>query len=434
MNKTRMMGALAVPVVAALALVGCSGSPSGGSTTASAETLTWWHNTTTGPMVQGWQDIADAFTAANPNITVTQTGYQNEDLQRTLIPNALSSGSAPDVFMVWPGGEVADQVASGYLLPLDDLIPDAIKSLGATVQPWQVDGKTYALPFHFGVEGFWYNKDLFAKAGITSTPTTLDELNAAVTKLKAAGITPIAVGAGDSWPAAHWWYQFALHTCSQDTISSTIADLKNAKFDDPCWTKAGEQLQTFIATQPFQQDFLSTPAQTGAGSSAGLVANGNAAMELMGDWNEGTIGGLTPDGKVPDFLAWFPFPGIPGSTGDPTATLGGGDGFGCSATTPDPQACADLLAFILNTDNQKIYAASGAGIPTNPAAASALTSPRLQQISDAMANSSYVQLWFDTAFGTTVGNAMNAAIITLFAGTGKPADVPAAMAAAAATL
>ena len=36
-----------------------------------------------------------------------------------------------------------------------------------------------------GIEGFWYNKELFAEAGITAPPTTLDELNAAVTKLKA---------------------------------------------------------------------------------------------------------------------------------------------------------------------------------------------------------------------------------------------------------
>ena len=51
--------------------------------------------------------------------------------------------------------------------------------------------------------------------------------------------------------------------------------------------KAGDDLQKFIGTNPFQEGFLATPAQQGAGSSAGLVANGKAAMELMGHWEPG---------------------------------------------------------------------------------------------------------------------------------------------------
>ena len=52
-----------------------------------------------------------------------------------------------------------------------------------------------------------------------------------------------------------------------------------------------------------------------------LVANGNAAMEFMGPWNSGTIGGLTADGEVPEWLGWFPFPSVPGAAGDPRAAL-----------------------------------------------------------------------------------------------------------------
>ncbi|MGO7983687.1 extracellular solute-binding protein, partial [Rhizobium johnstonii] len=89
-------------------------------------------------------------------------------------------------------------------------VTDELDAVGPTASGWQIDGKTYGLPFSYGIEGFWYNKDLFAQAGITDTPKTLDELNDDVTKLKAAGIAPISVGDGDKWPAAHWWYNFAL--------------------------------------------------------------------------------------------------------------------------------------------------------------------------------------------------------------------------------
>src|SRR3546814_6570361 len=103
-------------------------------------------------------------------------------------------------------------------------------------------------------------------------------------------------------------------------------------------------------------------------------------MELMGHWNAGTIGGLTPDQEVPAFLGWFPMPGIDGAAGDPTAALGGGDGFGCSAEAP-PE-CADLLAYIMSEDVQARFAASGSGIPTVVAARSALEEENMQMGAD----------------------------------------------------
>lgn len=406
------------------------GAGEGGESGSAEEvTITWWHNATSGPMPAVWEQVAADFEANNPGVTVEQTGYQNEELQRTLIPNALASGDGPDLFQVWPGGEIRDQVANDYLMPLDEAIPDTIASVGPTVNPWQVDGSTYGIPFTFGIEGFWYNKDLFAEAGITSPPTTLAELNDAVDKLKAIDATPISVGAGDKWPAAHWWYQFALHSCSPETLTTAAAEFD---FSDPCFIDAGTELEEFIASEPFQEGFLGTPAQTGAGSSAGLLANGQAAMELMGHWNAGVIGGLTPDEQVPPFLGWFAFPAIEGSAGDPNAALGGGDGFGCAQDAP--KECADLLAYIMSEDVQKQFAASGSGIPTVTAAQASLEDANLQAVAEGLSQASFVQLWLDTEFGTTVGNAMNEGIVNLFAGNGTPEDIVTRMQDAAATL
>ncbi|MRX44593.1 ABC transporter substrate-binding protein [Agromyces kandeliae] len=427
-STTRLVTFAAATGLAVASLTGCAGG--GGDEGGDGEvTLTWWHNGTTGPLPEVWEEVATEFEESHPGVTVEQTGYQNEDLQRTLIPNALAAGDPPDLFQVWPGGELRDQVENGYLMPLDDVIPDTIDSVGATVNPWQVEGTTYGIPFTFGIEGFWYNTDLFEEAGIDAPPTTLDELIDAVGALRDAGITPIAVGAGDKWPAAHWWYQFALHSCSPETLQAAETEYD---FSDDCWVDAGDQLEEFLGIDPFQEGFLGTPAQQGAGSSAGLVANGEAAMELMGHWNAGVIGGLTPDQQVPEFLGWFPFPGIEGSAGDPTAALGGGDGFACSAEAP-PE-CAELLEFIMSEDVQAKFAASGAGIPTVPAATSSLEDPNLTLVAEGLAASSFVQLWFDTAFGTTVGNAMNDGIVNLFGGSGTPDEIVTKMQDAAATL
>ena len=432
MNRRSTMRFVTLTAATGLALASLTACSAGGGASdgegGENVTITWWHNGTTGPLPEVWEEVATEFEEAHPGVTVEQTGYQNEELQRTLIPNALAAGDPPDLFQVWPGGELRDQVENGYLMPLDDEIPDTIESVGATVNPWQVDGKTYAIPFTFGIEGFWYNTDLFEQAGIDAPPTTFDELIDDVEKLKDAGITPIAVGAGDKWPAAHWWYQFALHSCSPETLQAAETEFD---FEDECFVEAGKQLEEFLALEPFQEGFLGTPAQQGAGSSAGLVANGQAAMELMGHWNAGVIGGLTPDQEVPEFLGWFPFPGIPGAAGDPTAALGGGDGFGCSAEAP-PE-CAELLEYIMSEEVQAKFAASGSGIPTVPAATESLEDQNLKAVADGIAAASFVQLWLDTAFGTTVGNAMNEGITNLFGGAGTPEDIVTKMQDAAAT-
>ena len=107
------------------------------------------------------------------------------------------------------------------------------------------------------------------------------------------------------------------------------------EFNDPCWLEAGENLQAFLDTEPFNDGFLTTAAQQGAGSSAGLVANRQAAMELMGAWDPGVIASLTPDEKpLPDLL-WFPFPEVDGGAGEPGAMMGGVDGYSCWVNAPE---------------------------------------------------------------------------------------------------
>ena len=433
MNKrsiTRWVATGAISAVALAGLTACNNTPADDAPV----TLTWWHNATAEPLVGFWQDVADEFEKDHPNVTVKVEGFQNEELQRTLIPNALRSGDAPDLFQQWGAGELAAQVRAGQVKDISADVQEQIDAIGGTVAPWQVDGKTYGLPFSFGIEGFWYNKDLFAQAGIEGTPTTLDELYDAIDKLKAANIVPIAVGAGDKWPAAHYWYNFALKECSPETLSNAQANLV---FDDPCFVKAGEELQDFIDSNPFQEGFLGTSAQQGAGSSAGLVATGNAAMELMGHWNPGTMGGILAEesggeATPPAFLGWFNFPGIEGADGDPTAALGGGDGFSCSKDAP--KECVELLKYISSVDVQTRFGEIGAGIPVTKGSEGSITDPNLQQVLAGLQKATYVQLWLDTAYGATVGGAMNDGIVNLFAGNGTPEDIVTSIKNAVATL
>src|ERR1700759_2641528 len=121
-----------------------------------------------------------------------------------------------------------------------------------------------------------------------------------------------------------------------------------------CSTKAGKDVDAFNKTNPFNTGFLTTAAQQGAGSSAGLVANHKAAMELMGAWDPGTIQTLTPNQKPLPDLGWFPFPAVPGGQGDPSAMMGGIDGYSVSPNAP--KEAFQFLGFLLTTPQQKAYA------------------------------------------------------------------------------
>jgi len=404
-----------------LATTACSKSetPSGGDLYKNPVTVTWWHNfNTDGPGKDLWAKIANDFHTLHPTVTIEVVPIETNDLQRNRLPAALLTNDPPDIFQAWGGGEMQEQVDGGYLKDITSLVQPEVASIGAAAKIWSVDGKQYGLPYNFGVEGFWYNKDVFTQAGITAPPTTFDDLKADITKLKTvSGVAPIAVGAGDSWPAAHWWYNFALHDCSADAVQAASTQ---QKFDDPCFIKAGDDLKSFLDLKAFQDGFLGTPGQTGAGSSAGMVANGKAAMELMGHWNSGVIQGLTADKKVPAFLGWFPFPSTAG-TPTPNTVMGGGDGYAVSKNAP-PEA-VEFLKYLVNLDNQKAFAATGAGIPVVKGAEAGLTDPNLQAISKATQSATAVNLWLDTQLGAKAGTPMNTAIVAIFAGTGTSQGV-----------
>jgi len=427
MARFRVGSAVALGVSVAMLLAACGGGSDepGSDTTPSSDvvedvTLTFWHNATTGAGAAFWDDTAATFEADHPNVTIEIQAIQNEDLDGKL-QTALNSGDAPDIFMQRGGGKMAAMVEAGQLMDITDLITDETKQVipDGSFKAETLDDRVYAMPVAVLPGGFFYSKDLFEQAGITETPTSLEDLSAAVENLKAAGVDPIALGAKDAWPAAHWYYFFALRECSADVLAAAAAD---KTFDDPCWLRAGDDLSGFAATEPFNQGFLTTSAQQGAGSSAGLLANHQAAMELMGAWDPGVIASLTPDQKPLADLAWFPFISVSDGEGDPAAMMGGVDGYSCSADAPE-QACADFLNYIATTAVQEAYYAAFNAPPVNTEAQKVVTEPYLQQILEAYNAAPYVSQWLDTVYGQNVGNALNTGVVEMLAGSGDAAGI-----------
>jgi raffinose/stachyose/melibiose transport system substrate-binding protein len=421
MKKTRAAAIAALGLGVALAASACSsgGSSGGGGSSASGPvTLTFWTNATPGPGLTYFQNAVKTYNSSHPGVTVKMQTIQNESLDGKL-QTALNSGTAPDIFFQRGGGKMLAMVNANQVQALNLTAADKANVSAAALASETLNGKIYAIPMDQQPEGFYYSKNLFKQAGITSTPTTIPELEADVAKLKAINVAPIAVGAKDAWPAAHWYYNFALRECSQSTMNTAGTTLK---FTDPCWTKAGNDLAAFLKVSPFQAGFLTTAAQVGAGSSAGLVANHKAAMELMGAWDPGVIASLTPDQKPLPDLGWFPFPSVSGGKGDPAAMMGGVDGYSCSAQAPK-EACAEFMNYIVTQPVQEAYYKAFDAPPVNTAAQAVVTEPILKSVLAAYKKAPYVSQYLDTNYGQNVGNALNSGVVNLLAGTGTPADI-----------
>ncbi|MGY1455609.1 ABC transporter substrate-binding protein [Streptomyces sp. SS8] len=411
------MTAAAIGLGIALAATGCAGGDGGDGSPGGQGTVTLWTNAMEGRGAEYWRAAAKEYQSLHPDVTIKIQSVQNEDLDGKL-QNALNSNSAPDIFLQRGGGKMQAMVDAGQIQALDLTDADRANVGDAALEGVSIDGKVYAMPLDTQPEGIYYSKDLFKKAGIDSPPVTMDELKDAVAKLKAIGVAPIAVGGKDAWPAAHWYYNFALRECSQEAMQEAA---KSLEFDDPCWTKAGEDLESLLEADPFQKGFLTASSQQGAGSSAGMLANHKAAMELMGNWNPGVIADLTPDKKPLPDLGWFPFPAVPGGKGDPTAIMGGAGGYSLSKDAP--KEALDFLKFVVTKDQQEAYAEAFDTIPVNKDAQGVVTESYNISALQAFNKAAYSMQFLDTVYGQNVGNAMNIAVVNLMAGKGSAADI-----------
>ena len=184
-SRRRFLGAATATGLGAAALSACGGSDSGNSS--GKTTLEWWHMSTTEPAKTLWAQRAKEFEAAHPNVKIKIVTLENEAFKAKLT-TVTQSGKPPDLFQSWGGGVLQQQVDAGLVKDITgDVSPWSATSLPASLAAYQFDGKTYGVPFDIGMVGFWYNKELFAKAGITAPPATWAELLDDVKKLKAPG-------------------------------------------------------------------------------------------------------------------------------------------------------------------------------------------------------------------------------------------------------
>jgi len=438
--------------------VGGGGNEAGGYATGTniplplaATEITWMQNGVEEPQRSFFAQVAADFEAQHPGVTVTIVPVETQELRNNALPQAFDSNDAPDLYQSWGGGQLTDWVNRGYAWDLTEVLAPTIAELNPVeLTNWELNGANYGLPYAIGPAGFWVNLNLLNDAGLVQNastdaqgnvvsgtvdwPTSLDGLKEMWTTLKDHDITPIAVGGGSGWAAPWWYYAIVTQTCSPETITAAN---EQRDFTDPCWEQAGTTLKGIVNEDVFNEGWETTPDQDGAESSAGLVATGQAAMELQGPW-AGTVmaeiyrsesGGT---GELPSFIAWYPFPDISG-TG---VVMAGGDGFSVLDPAMGSQARSDaaaaLLAYLLSEpvqqqgmafDWQGNQVVALPGIPTNRAAADQISGGVFGAQAATLAGATHTIPWLDIYLGDNIGSAMNDAVNSMMRGQISPSSV-----------
>ena len=156
----RTLAAVAALAASSLALTGCGG---GGSDDAKSDgpltlTLSSWSIATT----PEFKTLADGFTAKYPEYRVKLKEYDPAQYN-TLVTADLAAGSGPDIITQKEVKYVPTLVQGGQLLDVSDV--KTPEGLGGT-KSYEVDGKSYAVPYRMDSWVMFYNKDLFDKAGV----------------------------------------------------------------------------------------------------------------------------------------------------------------------------------------------------------------------------------------------------------------------------
>ncbi|GGS96640.1 extracellular solute-binding protein [Nonomuraea spiralis] len=397
----------------AVLVAGCgnSGQPAGSqqSQKPAKVTLEWWHLSTAEPLKSLWAQRAKDFEAAHPNVTIKATVLEN-DAYKAKLTTITQSGKAPDVFVTWGGGVLKQQIDAGLVKDVSgDVAPVLDTFTPAALSAYQFDGKTYGLPTDIGLVGFWYNKQLFAKAGISAPPATWAEFLDDVKKLKASGVTPIALAGKEKWPGHYYWAYLAMRIAGLPALKQAGTD---HDFTKPDFVAAGQQVKALADLQPFQKGFLGAGYGTPDGQAA-TVSNGKAAIELMGQWapavQKDAGKGLGAD------LGFFPFPAVEGGKGSTGDAFGGGNGLSVGADAP-PEA-VEFVKFMTQMDQHTKAVEAGGVLPVLKGEESAVKDANLKQVATLLAGASGYQLYLDQAYPPAVGQQVNDSVAELIAGT-----------------
>ncbi len=243
-----------------------------------AEVIHWW---TSGGEAAAIKEFATMYTKQGGTWADTPIAGGGGAQARTVTINRTIGGDPPTAAQFNYGKQYEEIIKEGLLNNLDDvaakgnwdkLLPEKIK------KSIKIDGHYYAVPVNLHNENWvWSNKAVLAKAGVTKDPQTLDELFAALDKVKASGVTALALG-GQGWQEGITFRSILLAVGGRDLYLKTFKDKDTSGPQFRKTVESFRKLKGYVdAGSPGRDWNLATA----------MVIDGKAGFQFMGDWAKG---------------------------------------------------------------------------------------------------------------------------------------------------
>lgn len=256
----------------------------------------------TGSLSGGINEMVTAFNQKYPKFNVRATGFEHESF-KIGIKVMLAGGNPPDLFSYWAGARTQSLVDQSFLSPIDDLWEKANldeRFPTSVANACTYNNKKFAIPVTQHFVAFFFNKKIF-KDNEIKIPKTWTEFIAVCKKLKKKGITPIALGSRERWPAQFWFDYILLRTAGPEYRHKLMS--LNASYSDT------EVIKAFLIWKKILDlgCFIDNPNIFDWATAAKMVYHGEAAMTLMGTWIIGLFDNQLGWKQDIDY-DFFPFP------------------------------------------------------------------------------------------------------------------------------
>ncbi len=221
----------------------------------------------------------------------------------------------------WPNNGFVYDMTAAVNEPLtdgtiwkDSFIPSVNSFVVDSREGTTTPGNYWGVPFELVMMLMQYNMTHFETAGIAAPPTNWDEFLDACTKLKAAGIKPIAVSGPTAPYCAQWWDRLTQRIVGkQAVLDVAFGEAKVA--DNPGFLQAAQELEKFKTNDWFMDGYDGADFTT----AQALFFQGEGAMIHMGSWLSTEMKDVIPA----DFkLGVFDFPAVTGGAGEQDAGFG----------------------------------------------------------------------------------------------------------------
>jgi raffinose/stachyose/melibiose transport system substrate-binding protein len=350
-NERRHLSLLLIGIIALLAPMLTMGSPAKSAAQPSGE-VSLWTEFTQGGEKSGIDELIATWNGMGNGVTINHRPIGNEEFF-TVIRTALAGGEPPDILQYEGYQQTRDFAAAGQLTDLTEwwnANKDRFALADAGARACTYQDKIYCVPYtyHTGFQ-IYYNPEILEANGI-AVPTNYEEFTTALDTLKNAGVTPIALGAIDGWPAEHWYMNFLVQRCGVETTYKAI-EQNGATFTDECFVQAAADLQSLA-----QNGYLSPGATSDDyGTAQALFLSGQAAFFQTGSWFASGW-----EQNPPKFdVGIMPFPRMADAAFPNDVTGAVTHVFGIPTGAKNPEAAMAVLDWLASDDAAAIWAKNG---------------------------------------------------------------------------